>query len=440
MASISDFPVEILLQIFEEADTLHLKRVCHAFDELLDFAKAINGKYWSTALKILESAIRKVELSVVPVNIVQLLPRGILADIIFCNEHILKKKEDERIRMQYINMNAERLFPSASHTIFMNSYVDIRSSVRWARSLSYSIVHEQKTFKLDTVEITDRMKVICQLIKLDNIDTAMFMIENYQNILNGSVKYIFCNKIATYSASVNNFDIYKKIIGFKDTSIHNFVFMKPSYYFSMYSHLEYFIQNQNLEAIQFILLTEKITELQILKLSIKMCASTVFDIYVGHIDIYECSTMDLINDSIKYNNLHAFEILLENAFIINKLDSDVGVWCGVLTIKYYEAIGWSAGCNKQFVDVFNNSSFMVKKNKEKEQELAIYNLKRRERELIITDLNQDVIQMKERQKKHKESIPLTKNNLKVISKRRNQKPHYSNNLQCQKSFHKKSHR
>ena len=443
MALLSDFPLEILLQIFEDADTLHLKQVCHSFNELIDFAKAINGKYWSTSLKILESAIRKVELGVVPVNIVQLLPRSILADIIFYNEQILKKKEEERTKIFVSYVKANFSIPWSSRVFFFDETHSgmgmTGSDAIWHRRLhSYSIVHKQKTFELDTVEITDRMEVVCQLIKIGDIDTAMFMMKNYQNILDGSAKYIFCNKIATYCASVNNFDIYKKIIRLKDQcidDIDDIVFINSDCYFTMYSHLEYFIQNQNLEAIQFIVGAETITELRIVELSVKICASTVFDAYFKHIDMYneynKDSIMNLINDSIRYNNLHAFQKILETTFIRSKLDSDVEV-CIERTVfsrmKYYEAIELSAGCNKRFIDVFDNSSFMMTK-KHKEKQLM---------SMVIT-FEQTIMPTSELKKKRKESIPITKNNLKVINKRRNQKP-YVNKSQCQKSFHKKSHR
>ena len=428
MTSLSDFPIEILLQIFEDADTLHLKQVCHGFNELIDFAEAINGKYWSTSLKILESAIRKVEFSVVPVNIIQLLPRNILADIIF---HFEKIRYQEKLGTTH-NYQIFTLPDNETWQRIPNVPLRFELSLEYC---CYGIVSKPKKLELNQIVVFDNAKQICELIKINDITTAIFMIENYHRILDGEGTGDFYNQILTYCSYLNNFDTYKKIFEVVDSI---FIYARRD-------HLYYFIKNQNLEAIQFILKRSAlITERSVFESAIKICANNVFDKYIGCIDVnyyekihnitctsnvhnehthfgfsdmsyYETFYVRLISFSIMYDNLYAFEKLLKNNFIIQILNKKFKIYNEIndnyADLTLYKAIELSCMFNKKFLQSFNDEKNILN-----------------EKFLVIQNLQMSNCQIAKFKKED------------TINKRKNQQPKFNNKSQYVRTFNKKSYR
>ena len=439
MAAILDFPIEILLQVFDYADSLHLKQVCTHFNQLIDFDSAANTNYWVIPLKILESAIRKVEFHTVPVHVIQQLPRNILADIILRSEESFRMNEENKTNERIHIVDFASLYPTTMLVVRSPSCFDTYIAplnhpiqIKCGKIITYysdsrlsvKIVREQKTCELDPIEITNRVKPVCQLIKINDTNTAMFMIENYFEI--STFRRSFIGTVRKCSAYANNFFLYKEIISFCD-------------WYSPDPDMNYFIKNQNLEAIQFISNRHGIGEFKILEMSIEMNAHIVFNKYFKYINPYFKTTIiDLINTSITHNNLYAFGKFLKEQSVIDILNTDVtvsplGPYYNYVEMKCYQAIRLSCESNPTFLHFFNK--FIPKQ--EGEHTLSFW-----EQSLTLDGLKQPAIRRKIEKKelavKHKKSVAVTKNNLKIINKRKNQQP--INKSQIRSSFHKKTHR
>jgi len=310
--SLLDLPLELQLPIFEWSNNLHLKGVCQEFKTIFD------TNIYNMADNILYSNIKQSKISKLPANILKnivddnklitdllskIIPPSDLRTVRFVHyvfNHYFEY--DEGIKVGLIKKyTGGDFYTLKSHTIDDNIY-------------NFPIQSQQK-FQLDPIVKNDIENAFDKLVQTDDFDTILKIIKKYTVLVQRPCKEKFYDKLKLLCAFHNNFKFYLKIIDSSD------MFRDSSWFIIKYldTELLHFIKHQNLEAVKHINIYIKDKSINILTNAIKLHANAIFDHYFKFDVLNLTNIVELLNCSIKYNNLHTFKKIILTPYIFNKL-------------------------------------------------------------------------------------------------------------------------
>lgn len=348
-----NFCDELIVEIIELSNNLHVKQVCQRCVKIYD-------KYSDIVYKVIVNNVYKNKLSNIPYRIISNIMHDtdLFTDILkkseLCVDAIQKRVSGipiASIDIDYYYPFIDMLFIQKKKYIgitkenYIEGYLPIECQTQYEiQKKDYNDTESFLNMIIDNE--TDHNKIMTVILICDGISPSMFIwcspICNFSK-----------NHILSYCASVNKLDLYKRICGFR-TFIH-------------YSedHLEHFIKHQNVDAITY-LMDLTITP-KIYTLAIKLKSDKIFDIYCDNAKVIEDlpvnQIMKIIDICISYNNTYAFNKIMSNSKIIKLLCDSKCVINGDAdkkVITYFEAICHSCNRNKMIIEpsVFKNVLYL----------------------------------------------------------------------------------
>jgi len=329
MSMLLALPLELQLSIYEGSGNLHLKEVCQEIKEVFD-----------TNLYGLDDLITKT-------NVKQKTISKISTDV------VKKYSDDKELMTDLILRSLPQPKRIPVYLPFMYEFQEmdyigmmrirpIRFVDFFTDSPYYDIVKAQEKYNFDPIHLNDIESTIEKLIKVNDKETIMKLLGIHSDLTNKPPNY---DKILNICASHNNFDLYKEFYTLNRGIRINTIFS----YLSPKDDLYWFVKYENIPALEYFGITDKI-----IIISIKLNSRIVFDKYFDRIDIINTSFyIECIDNSIRYNNLYAFTKLISHKDCIKTL---LGKKCFTKInnkekeTNYINAIRESCNCNKEFAN------------------------------------------------------------------------------------------
>jgi len=391
-------PLELQLPIFEWSDNLHLKGVCQNFKTIFD------TNLYNMADNILYSNIKQSKISKLPANIL----KNIVDDNKLITNLLLKIIPPSNLRTNrfvHYFVNPDFGTDEGTKIGLIKKYTGYDTYnykfYTGNNDMYYYPIISQKDFQLDPIKINDIEKVFDKLVQADDFDTILKIIKKYTALDKQPRKVKFYDKLKLLCAFHNNFKLYLKII---DSSG---MFRDGGFWFAILisyqeTELLHFIKHQNLEAVIHINPRIKCNSIDIFTNAVKLHANVIFDNYFKFDSLNLTNIVNLINCSIKYNNLHTFKKIILTPYIFNKLSMTT---CSVVNpdifrhmhhkrMSYFEAI--NSSCQyydefKEFMKILLNSHLhrtLVKTTQEYNQTYIIEKQTKKEIYKCINRQNQ----------------------------------------------------
>ena len=362
MSMLLDLPLELQLSIYEGSGNLHLKEVCQEVKEVFD-ANLYGMNDFLTKTNVKQKTISQVSVDVVKKYSND---KELMTDLIL--RSIPQPKPSYTPGFGFFSrMNYGMNFGMAFDMAYDMAYNDLQfmsanyswNHIRTSRFKylflnlpHYDIIKKQTEVTFDPIILNDIESMIEKLIKTNDKETIMKLVEIHSDLTNKSPNY---TKILKICASNNNFELYKEfytVIKNSDQDSYNIVSIFTDDY------LEYFVKYENISALEYFHKNMNISYDKIVTHSIKIISHHVFDQYFNKINHKDNGRLIAhINNSIKYNNLYAFKRLLCRKDVIKILLEEkciIYINNKEKETNYIHAIRESCNCNKEFANFMDS--------------------------------------------------------------------------------------
>jgi len=346
MSMLLALPLELQLSIYEGSGNLHLKEVCQEVKEVFD----INLYGMNDFLT--KTNVKQKTISQVSVDVVKKYSndKELMTDLIL--RSIPQPKPSQTYHgygipyMIFGNMrfmNVDHIWNRIRISQFQYLFSDLPY---------YDIIQKQTEVKFDPIILNDIESMIEKLIKTNDKETILKLLEIHSDLTNKSPDY---TKILKICASNNNFELYKEFYTVEKNSNQN-IYTFVSIFTDNY--LEYFVKYENISALEYFHENRNISYGKIITHSIKINSHRVFDQYFNKINQKDHGQLIAhINNSIKYNNVYAFKKLICKRDVLTMLLEQkcrTSLNNDEKTMSYLLAVRESCKCNQAFVNVMNS--------------------------------------------------------------------------------------
>jgi len=402
-----DLPLELQLSIYEGSGNLHLKEVCQEVKEVFD-ANLYGMNDFLTKTNVKQKTISQVSVDVVKKYSND---KELMTDLIL--RSIPQPKPSYTSDFGFPRMTFGMIYNDMAYNNiqFMNDRIwnHIRISqfqylfLNLPHYAPYDIIKKQTEVTFDPIILNDIESTIEKLIKTNDKETIMKLVEIHSDLTNKSPDY---TKILKICASNNNFELYKEfytVIKKSDQNSYNFV--------SIFT-VEYFVKYENISALEYFHENMDISYDKIITHSIKINSHRVFDQYFNKINQKDHGQLIAhINNTIKYNNVYAFKKLICKRDVLKMLLEQK---CRTIlnneekTMSYLLAVMESCKCNQEFVNVMNSliTTYLTITNSLIDENQQLFELEINKTPKIYKDVMQfnkfnNVQYMKYQQRSHK---------------------------------------
>lgn len=315
--NILNFPDELLIQIFLYSKTFKTRQICKYVNELF-----INNKY--NILYLLEFYYsKKIDIYNIPLKVVDRISTN---KINF--EQLLNLNFYYHFSIFYYNIN----------DLDTKNFFDYKFKTH-----HYEFVYEfsSKNYLNYPVSNNNKMYKFIKKVLENNFDHLILKIFKNSKLIN------HIDNILAIISFFNKIDLFVAII-----SEYKYLFNKK--FSKIYGY--YFINNNNNQAVEYFLNNNYLSLYDVCYTSIKLSKNIMLSNYIGKLSNFE--KVSLINYSIYFNNLEAYDIILNNNFIEFLLKETCQVKYNYLNynITYFRAIAISSAKDKDFFNKFLNKT------------------------------------------------------------------------------------